>query len=202
MFSKIKNYLNTIFLVIALVVGVYTFIQFRDFKEIVIKDLNTLNEKSISVSNNSFKVDSKSVESKIPYNTPIKVVDVIDGDTIELEGGERLRYIGIDTPEMNFGKAKGAECFAKEATERNEQLVLNKNIKFINDKNVRDKYGRLLGFVYLEDGTFVNGKLVKEGYATSYPYKPDLSKQSVFDEAEKSAKEQNIGIWNKCTTRE
>jgi micrococcal nuclease len=201
MLNRINNP-KLLLIISVLSIGLSTYItyEFFNFKDTVIKDLNLLNENSIKIQKNEFTT-SVSLES-IPYNTLIKVTKVIDGDTVELEGGERLRYIGVDTPEMNFGKELGSECYAKEATKKNEELVLNKKIKFINDKNVRDKYGRLLGYVYLENGLFVNEILVKQGFAKSYPYKPDISKQNIFEEAEKVAKNSNLGLWSNCFKKE
>jgi len=134
---------------------------------------------------------------KVEYGKAIKVAKVVDGDTIQLVNGEYLRYIGIDTPE-EFDPRKPVQCYAKEAADRNKALVEGKDIIFYNDVSVHDKYGRWLGFVYLADGTFVNKELVLEGYAFSYPYKPDNYKQSEFDNAETKAQQSNLGIWSHC----
>ena len=107
------------------------------------------------------------------YGVAVHVSRVIDGDTIELAGGEHLRYIGIDTPE-EVDPRKPVQCFATEAAERNKELVEGKDVVFYKDVSERDRYGRLLGFVYLPDGTFVNRMLVSEGYAFSYAYPPDV----------------------------
>ncbi len=153
---------------------------------------------------NSKQTISNKINTKIEvaksdphYGELIKIVKVIDGDTIELDGGERLRYIGIDTPEKNDPR-KPVQCFAEEASKKNKELVEGKMVKFYKDINTRDKYGRLLGYVYREDGLFINLELVKQGYAFSYTYQPDISKQEEFQVAEKKAREQNLGLWNKC----
>ncbi|MBI5754441.1 thermonuclease family protein [Candidatus Peregrinibacteria bacterium] len=147
----------------------------------------------------------KKSSSKINYDysikteegKPITVARVIDGDTIELINEERLRYIGIDTPE-EVNPRKPVQCYAKEAATKNQQLVEGKKIIFYKDISVRDKYGRWLGFVYLEDGTFVNLELTKQGFAFAYPYVPDTSKKREFKEAEKQAAEKNLGLWSHC----
>ena len=83
---------------------------------------------------------------------------VIDGDTIELIDGIKIRYIGINTPEVN-------QPGGKEATEANRALVEGEKVRLEYDVQQQDKYGRTLAYVSLEDGTFVNAELVKQGYA-------------------------------------
>ena len=92
-----------------------------------------------------------------------RVTSVIDGDTIELASGERVRYIGIDTPETHHPD-KPIECFGIEATNRNRELVENKKVELVSEGPNRDQYGRLLRHVFI-DGTFVNSQLVWEGFA-------------------------------------
>ncbi|MEJ0021056.1 MAG: thermonuclease family protein [Candidatus Doudnabacteria bacterium] len=130
---------------------------------------------------------------------PIKVDHVIDGDTIVFINGDHLRYVGVDTPE-EFDQRKPVQCFAKQAAEKNKELVEGKTIKFYKDVDDMDQYGRWLGFVYLEDGTFVNMELVKQGYAFAYPYPPDVSKSEEFAAAESYARTNKLGLWNgQCT---
>ncbi len=132
------------------------------------------------------------------YGKLIKVIKVIDGDTIQLENNERLRYIGIDTPEK-VDPRKPIQCFAYESSQKNKELVEGKMIKFYKDISERDDFNRLLGYVYLEDGTFVNMELVKQGYAFSADYPPDISKKVELDEAENYARLNKFGLWNDCT---
>jgi micrococcal nuclease len=134
---------------------------------------------------------------KVEYGKPIKVARVVDGDTLVLANGEELRYIGIDTPE-EFDPRKPLQCYAVEAAERNKQLVEGKNIIFEKDKTKFDKYGRWLGYIYLEDGTFLNLQLVNEGYAFAYYYPPDTSKSDLLAAAEKYARENKLGLWGTC----
>jgi endonuclease YncB( thermonuclease family) len=135
---------------------------------------------------------------KVEYGQPIKVARVIDGDTIELINGDRLRYVGVDTPE-EFDSRKPVQCYAKEAADKNREMVEGKEIKIYKDQTQFDKYGRWLGFVYLDDGTFVNLSLVQQGFAFSYPYSPDTSKSEQFNQAQASAKAANLGLWSTCT---
>ena len=116
------------------------------------------------------------------------VTYIVDGDTIEIENGERIRLICIDTPE------KGEEGY-KEAKEYLESLILNKNVKLKKDISERDKYNRLLRYVYLEDGTFVNEIIVKEGYAEAYWYNPDTTLCPIIQDAEDYAKKNDLRIW-------
>lgn len=122
-----------------------------------------------------------------------KVSRVIDGDTIELESGQKLRYIGIDTPET-VHPTKEDGCFGKEASDFNKQLVEGKEVRLEKDVSETDRYGRLLRYVYLDD-VFVNEYLVKEGYAVSSSYPPDVKYQEKFNEAERFARENNKGLW-------
>ncbi len=141
------------------------------------------------------------------YGVPIRVSKVIDGDTVELANGARLRYVGIDTPE-EFDPRKPVQCYAAEAAAENKRLVEGKDIIVYKDISTRDIYNRYLGFVYLATTSaatsselFVNAALVREGFAFAYPYKPDISKSAVFAEAEANAREANVGLWSHCEVR-
>lgn len=125
-----------------------------------------------------------------------KVVRVIDGDTIEIEGGKKVRYIGIDTPET-VNPNTIIECFGKESSIKNTELVEGKVVRLEKDVSETDKYGRLLRYVYVGD-VFVNDYLVRQGYANSYTYPPDVKYQSQFKEAETEAKNSNLGLWKSC----
>lgn len=122
------------------------------------------------------------------------VTRVIDGDTIEVNGKTKVRYIGIDTPEPG-------DCFGQEAKEANERLVGNKSIKLEYDLQRLDKYGRTLAYVYA-DNLFVNEKLVLEGFAKVSTFPPNILHVNKFIEAERSARENKLGLWspNVCTT--
>jgi micrococcal nuclease len=121
---------------------------------------------------------------------------VIDGDTVELESGEKVRYIGIDTPET-LDPRKPVQCFGKEAAAKNRELVEGKRVRLEKDVTDRDKYSRLLRYVYV-DKTFVNLELVKQGFALSYTYPPDVKYQDLLVAAEKEAREAGRGLWNSC----
>lgn len=124
------------------------------------------------------------------------VVRVIDGDTIEIEGGQRVRYVGIDTPET-VDPRKPVQCFGVEASNKNKEFVGGKRVRLEKDISETDKYGRLLRYVYVDD-IFVNLKLVQDGFAYSSTYPPDIKYQDQFVEAQRVAREQNKGLWNTC----
>lgn len=139
------------------------------------------------------------------FEGPFLVTRVIDGDTIGLENGEKLRYIGIDTPET-VDPRKPVQCFGKEASAKNKELVEGKRVWLQKDVTDRDKYHRLLRYVYLGDPgkietVFVNLELVKQGFAHSYSYPPDISRQDEFVAAEKEAQEKHLGLWSSCSVK-
>jgi len=123
------------------------------------------------------------------------VTKVYDGDTVKLENGNRVRYIGIDSPEMNTDPV---DPFAIKATQENEKLVFNHKVCLIKDAltDNEDKYGRLLRYLYLEDGTLINKTLVEEGLAKAYTVFP-FSKRDEFITAEKEAQDKQLGMWTK-----
>jgi micrococcal nuclease len=129
-----------------------------------------------------------------------RVVKVIDGDTIKVDIGgkiETVRLIGIDTPEIANPHSSREDYFGPEAAQYAKQLLENQLVYLIPDpmESNRDKYDRLLRYVFLEDGTLINAKLVAEGYAYNYIYEPfQFMKQ--FDYLEKQAKEKRLGLWN------
>ncbi|HSE34767.1 MAG TPA: thermonuclease family protein [Candidatus Paceibacterota bacterium] len=131
--------------------------------------------------------------------TPEAVLRVIDGDTIELASGERVRYIGIDTPE-SVDPRRQVECLGKEAAERNRELVGNRVVLLESDIEERDKYGRLLRYVYLEDGTMVNETLVREGYADPATFPPNIRHVDRFLAAATLAREEKRGLWGAICT--
>ncbi|MFC1903800.1 thermonuclease family protein [Chloroflexota bacterium] len=121
-----------------------------------------------------------------------KVTQVIDGDTITIEGGYRVRYIGIDTPETY----PELEKYGNEAWQANRRLVEGKEVRLERDVSETDKYGRLLRYVYVND-IFVNAELIKQGWAEAIAYPPDIKYQDYLEELEAEAKEAGRGRWAK-----
>lgn len=133
----------------------------------------------------------------------VKVKRVVDGDTIELETGQKVRYIGMDTPELHDPR-KSVQCFGNEAMLKNKELVEGKTVRLEKDVSETDRYGRLLRFIYLENqpatasSLFINEYLVREGYARVYTVPPDVKFATLFKLAEQEAMEKNRGLWSKC----
>lgn len=125
-----------------------------------------------------------------------KVTNVVDGDTIDLSTDERVRYIGVDTPETKH-PTKAVQCFGKEASEENKKLVLDKEVHLEKDVSDKDKYGRLLRYVYLSDESklFINDYLARQGFAHAATFPPDVKFAKQFLEAEKEARENGHGLW-------
>jgi len=124
------------------------------------------------------------------------VLRVIDGDTVELENGERVRYLGIDAPET-IHPEKPVQCYGPEASERNKELVQGKAVGLLRDGTDRDAYGRLLRYVFV-DGAFVNGDLVWGGYAYARSYGDDPSLYQTLVQLERAAREERRGLWLAC----
>ncbi len=122
------------------------------------------------------------------------VARVIDGDTLKLEDGRTVRYIGIDTPET-VSPSKPVQCFGKEASDKNRELVEGKKVRLVKDVSETDKYGRLLRYVFVGD-LFVNDYLVREGYAHAVTFPPDIKFSDQFKNAQKDARERKIGLWS------
>ena len=112
---------------------------------------------------------------------------VIDGDTVELLDGRRVRYLGIDTPEIG-------ERYYEEASDRNRELVGGKTVELQCGNRDEDVYGRLLRYVYIE-GVFVNAELVAEGYARAYIFDHEERYSRVLLQLEQYAKLKKQGIW-------
>ena len=127
------------------------------------------------------------------YAKDYVVKKVIDGDTIQLDTGETVRYLGIDTPEV-FRKEGGAEFYAREATRYNKKLVFMKKIKLEFDVEKKDQYGRLLAYVFVKD-VFVNAELVRHGYAKAYIKPPNIKYKDLLLANQKKAMDEDKGLW-------
>ena len=126
-----------------------------------------------------------------------KVTRVIDGDTIVIDTGQTVRYIGINTPEVET-----SECFATEAGEINEDMILGKEVRLEKDISETDKYGRLLRYVYTDEGPdgyeMINDELLKIGLAKVETVPPDIKYKDEFDQSQDYAKQNKLGLWSKC----
>jgi len=118
---------------------------------------------------------------------------VVDGDTIILDGQERVRLIGVDTPETKDPR-KPVQYFGKEASEFTKRMVEGKKVRLEYDWQRKDKYGRTLAYVYLEDGTFLNAEIIKQGYGHAYTAFP-FKYLEEFRQYEREARENQRGLW-------
>ena len=123
-----------------------------------------------------------------------KVTWVIDGDTIILEDGRHIRYLGINAPEIPHDDKPG-EPFGKEALKFNIDLVKNKYVRLEMDREKTDRYGRILAYVFLKDGTFVNAALIKKGYAYVLSIGPNIKYRDILLKYQREAMKDNKGIW-------
>jgi micrococcal nuclease len=127
----------------------------------------------------------------------VKVLYVVDGDTIIVDGNKKVRYIGINSSELKT-QTTPDECFAREALDENKKLLENKQVYLEKDVSETDKYGRLLRYVWAGD-VFVNDYLVRNGFAQIATYPPDVKYYYQLKQAEKEARDNNRGLWKSCT---
>jgi endonuclease YncB( thermonuclease family) len=126
----------------------------------------------------------------------IRVTWVSDGDTIVVEGGQRVRYIGINAPEIaHEDLGKKAETYGYEAKRYNMKLVKAKNVRLEFDIEKRDRYGRLLAYVFLPDCTFVNARLVASGHAYYLPITVNKKYGKLLLDAQREAMSARWGLW-------
>jgi micrococcal nuclease len=135
-----------------------------------------------------------------PETRTAQVIRVVDGDTILvlLDGvRERVRYIGIDTPESVAEQP--LECYGHRASDENERLVGGRTVTLTTDEEPRDRFGRLLAYVRREpDDLFVNEALVRRGFATTLEIRPNVRYAGTFREEERKARAAGRGLWGAC----
>ncbi len=149
---------------------------------------------------------------KIPFGKSYDYADIlvkraVDGDTLELENGERVRLIGIDTPELHESDKLRRDAqrtgqdiatiqkLGAQAYEFTKGLVEGKRVSLEFDVERYDTYKRLLAYVYLKDGTFVNAEIVKQGYASLMTFPPNVKYADLFLKLHKEARENKRGLW-------
>ena len=140
---------------------------------------------------NKFDLPKTQTKKEMKGVEVARVIEVIDGDTIVvLRDGlrEKVRLIGIDTPEVGHH-------YYEEATRKTTELVLGKTVRLEKDFSERDKYGRLLRYVYLGN-LFVNAELVRQGYAYAYTHPPDVKYSDYFLKLQREAREKGVGLWS------
>ena len=149
---------------------------------------------------------------KIPFGRSYDYADIlvkraVDGDTLLLESGERVRLIGIDTPEMHESNklqrdsqrsgqdVSAIQALGRQSYEFTRNLVEGKRVSLEFDAEKYDKYNRLLAYIYLKDGTFVNAEIVKQGYASLMTIPPNVKYSDLFLKLYRQAREDKRGLW-------
>ena len=148
-------------------------------------------------STNPHELDKQKAKTAIES----QVIRVVDGDTIIValnHKPETIRFIGIDTPETVHPN-KPVQCYGPEASNRTKELLNDKIVRLKVDplQDDRDKYDRLLRFVFLEEVN-VNKSLIQDGFAREYTYKIPYTDQKEFRAVQKNAKKNKIGLWGAC----
>ncbi len=144
---------------------------------------------------------------ELPTITPgyYAVTKVVDGDTIEVNMNgqtEKIRMIGIDTPETKKPNAP-VQCFGPEASEFAAQTLSGKSVRLEADSlsDNRDRYDRLLRYVYLQDGSFFEELMISKGYAFAYVSFP-FSKEVQLSKLQEEARASNVGLWGACQPKQ
>ncbi len=208
-----RKKINLLFSVIVVLASVAAIFLTDDSSKLTKSSNNPTPTEIISNNENTLGVYA----TKAPVITPVsddefinenptrgyRVLKVVDGDTmdVEIDGKvERLRLIGIDTPET-VDPRKDVQCFGKEASNKAKELLEGNFVTLESDdtQSERDKYKRLLVYVFLPDGTNFNKYMIEEGYAYEYTYDEAYKYQSEFKEAQINAKNSNKGLWNPST---
>ncbi|MDD2656860.1 MAG: thermonuclease family protein [Patescibacteria group bacterium] len=161
-------------------------------KDVINNNKETFTETPIMV------VANTTEQTEITTSETYKVTRVVDGDTFKIMYNgkeESVRLLGIDTPET-VDPRKPMQCFGKEASNKMKNLVEGKIVRLESDEtnDDKDKYDRLLRYAYLEDETFVNAEMVKQGYAYAYLTYPFIYSKD-FKEYENQARTQKLGLW-------
>lgn len=125
--------------------------------------------------------------------TTATVVNVVDGDTIDLDTGLRVRYLMVDSPELSSG-----DCYALEAKKLNTQLVLGREVTLRYDAECEDRFGRTLAYIYVDD-TEINRLMVERGYACQLHIGPNGDDRvDEFIGLETQARNEGRGMWGQC----
>jgi micrococcal nuclease len=145
--------------------------------------------------NNKFSTKIEQIDLSRKY----EVTKVVDGDTFDIKVDNqtvKVRMIGVDTPET-VDPRKTVQCFGKQASDKTKELLLGHSVTLETDatQGVTDKFGRLLAYVYRDDGMLVNQYLIENGYAHEYTYNVPYQKQKDFKYSEKVARENKLGLW-------
>jgi len=131
----------------------------------------------------------------------ISVKWVNDGDTIVLSDGRHVRYIGINAPEIAHENLK-AEAFGYAAKKYNQSIVQSKKVRLEFDKEKYDRYGRLLAYIYLSDGTFINKEMIEKGFAYLLPRSPNIKYEKMLLQTQRDSMSTKQGMWHNWNEQE
>ena len=195
----------TLLLSIILIISSYFFAGNPDSPLVLNPQLENIDQASTS-SPELALIDQSEVTSTLPAITAPSTDDlylvtkVIDGDTLEVERNnikEKVRLIGINTPETVDPRRK-VECFGREASDYAKKTLSGQSIHLVFDssQDQRDKYGRLLAYIYLSDNSLFNLQMISAGYAYEYTYKIPYLHQAEFKSAQATAKTNKLGLWS------
>jgi len=145
--------------------------------------------------------EGKDGGARVAGTREARVVRVVDGDTIAVlvDGRrEKVRYIGVDTPETHH-PTKPVQCYGREASAFNARLVGGERVRLVRDVEQRDRFGRLLAYVYrARDGLFVNAELARAGYARTLTIAPDVRYAARLAALARAARAAGRGLWSAC----
>ena len=147
------------------------------------------------------QISEKDSQEKFSDKERFKVSNIIDGDTFWTENQNNTRFkvriIGVDAPETRKSSRKEIGFYGQEAKAYLTDLLKGQEVILVSDVDSLDRYGRTLSYVYLEDGTFVNAKLIENGYASMLTLPPNVKHAALFLKLQKEAREKSLGLWSK-----
>jgi micrococcal nuclease len=200
--KKINLAFDNFFVYILLAIVVFFLLTNLFNQELNLDFTKSLNIQTGNAKNNE-NTELKKISEKLETG---KVKKVIDGDTIEMENGIRIRLLNIDTPE-SVKPNTPVMCYALEAKTKLNELILNREIYLTFDKNKQDRYGRELRFVYINQldainnnvDESVNAFMIKAGFARAMLYSPNTTYKQQFLNYQYSANQAKLGVWNNCS---
>lgn len=167
------------------------------------QDISTVEEIIVDDTTKNGDQASVSAPQESTQGSLYAVVSVVDGDTLKLNidgTTQTVRLIGMDTPET-VDPRKPVQCFGQEASNKAKELLADRSVRIEKDASQGDldKYGRLLVYVFRDDGLFYNKYMIEQGFAHEYTYNTPYKYQTEFKAAEKSARENQTGLWSPNT---
>lgn len=190
--KNIKLIIGGIVIVAGLVTGVIS--QEEVLNEIGLGNLISNNQNTSTETVNTNTVENIEISELNQY----EVVSVVDGDTFKINYNgtvTKVRLIGVDTPESVSSNQSKNNKYGVEASNYTKERLEGQTVHLEFDVQQTDKYGRLLAYVYLEDGTMYNKELLEKGYAQIATYPPNVKYVDEFTQIQKQAKENKVGFW-------